>query len=184
MEARGGTLGEASQRMVVIITSTLWRWCGALAYSQPTMKYMERSLILCLLLCSGCTALESRGSQAWLALHAVDTVQTFRIADHPTCFEEGDSITQSLIGRHPSYGEVAAWSVGSAALHLGVTEWLLRTDHPRIAKAWQYLRIGITAAAVSDNHSVGIRIGSPNQPRTCDPLPALPTFDEGARPIK
>jgi hypothetical protein len=148
------------------------------------MKYMERSLILGLLLCSGCTALESRESQAWLALHAVDTAQTLRIADDPRCFHEGNSVTRSMIGSHPSDGEVFAWSVGSAALHLGVTEWLLRTDHPRIAKAWQYLRIGITAAAVSDNHSVGIRIGSPNQPRTCDPLPALPTFDEGARPIK
>lgn len=148
------------------------------------MKVSATALIALLL--TGCTALESRESQAWLALHAVDTVQTFRIAGHPTCFKENDTITRSVIGSHPSDGEVAAWAVGSAALHLSVTEWLLRTDHPRIAKAWQYLRIGITASAVSQNHSIGIRIGAPNQPRagTCERIPAAPVFDEDARPIK
>jgi hypothetical protein len=142
--------------------------------------------IAAVIACSGCTALESRESQAWLALHAVDTVQTFRIADQPTCFKEGDSLTRSVIGSHPSDGEVVAWSVGSAALHLGVAEWLLRNDHPRIAKVWHYLRIGVTASAVAQNHSIGIRIGAPNKPRagTCDQLPALPTFDQNARAIK
>jgi hypothetical protein len=144
-------------------------------------------VLICLLVgCAGCTALESRESQAWLTLHAVDTVQTFRIADHPRCYEEGDSITQRVIGKHPSDGEVAAWSLGSAALHLGVTEWLLRTDHPRVAKAWQYVRIGITADAIARNHSIGIRIGSRNKPRagTCKHPPSGPIFDPDARPIR
>jgi hypothetical protein len=156
------------------------------SYSWLTMKYMERSLILSLLLCSGCTALESRETQAWLALHAIDTVQTFRIADNPQCFKEADSITRSVIGSHPSDGEVAAWAVGSAALHLGVTELLLRNDHPRIARAWHYVRIGVTASAIAQNHSIGIRIGSPNSPPAgaCENPPTPPTFDESARPIR
>lgn len=129
------------------------------------MKYMDRSLILAALAgLSGCTALETRESQAWLALHAVDTIQTFRIANSPQCYEEGDSITRALIGAHPSDGEVIAWSVGMAGLHLGVTELLLRNDHPKVAKAWQYFRIGVTASAIAENHSIGIRIGSPNKP--------------------
>jgi hypothetical protein len=116
-------------------------------------------------LVSGCTALESRETQAWLALHAVDTIQTFDAAREPNCYEEGDSLTRSLIGRHPSDAEVAAWSVGMAGLHLGVTELLLRNDHPKLARAWQYVRIGITVDAVARNHSIGIRIGAPNKHR-------------------
>lgn len=137
------------------------------------------------ILLNGCAALETSESQAWLALHAVDTIQTFHAAQDPRCFAEGDSITRSLIGSHPSDGEVAAWAVGSAALHLGVTELLLRNDHPRAAKVWQYVRIGVTGSAIAQNHSIGIRIGSPNQPRkgTCAQATPLPTFDETARPI-
>lgn len=146
------------------------------------MKIMAVAIAL---LCSGCTALETRESQAWLALHAVDTLQTYHAAQDPLCFAEGDSITRSLIGSHPSDVEVAAWSVGSAALHLGVTELLLRNDHPRAAKVWQYVRIGVTGSAIAQNHSIGIRIGSPNQPRkgTCAAEPPVPTFDRSALPI-
>lgn len=125
--------------------------------------------VIAISLLSGCTALETRESQAWLALHAVDTIQTIDMARDRLCYEERDSITRSLIGRHPSDGEVIAWSVGMAGLHLGVTELLLRTDHPKIAKAWQYFRIGVTTSAIAENYSVGIRIGSPNEhrPGTC-----------------
>ena len=147
---------------------------------------MKISVVAIALLCTGCTALESRESQAWLALHAVDTLQTFDVANDSRCYAEGDGITRRLIGSHPSDAEVAAWSLGSAALHLGVTEWLLRTDHPRAAKVWQYVRIGVTASAVAENHSIGIRIGSSNQPRkgTCVQAPTAPVFDESARPIR
>jgi hypothetical protein len=119
---------------------------------------------------SGCTALEQRETQAWLALHAVDTAQTYRIAQDARCFNEADGITRELIGAHPSTGQVLAWSVGSAAVHVGVTELLLRNDHPKLAKAWQYVRIGVTASAIENNHSIGIRIGSPNEPPpgSCD----------------
>lgn len=112
---------------------------------------------------SGCTALETRETQAWLALHAVDTAQTLRIAGDPRCYLESDSLTRGLIGAHPSTGEVLAWSVGSAAVHVGVTELLLRNDHPKLAKAWQYVRIGVTADAVANNYTIGIRLGEPNK---------------------
>jgi hypothetical protein len=126
---------------------------------------MRLAWIALTMLLSGCQALKTPESQAWLALHAVDTVQTFRIADDPRCFKESDSLTRRLIGEHPSDGEVAAWAIGSAALHLGVTELLLRNEHPRLAKAWQWVRIGVTAAAVADNYTIGVRIGSPNDPK-------------------
>lgn len=120
-----------------------------------------RWVVLALLL-SGCTALETKESKGWLVLHAIDTVQTLDLAHDSRCYVERDGLTRRLIGSHPSDGEVAAWSLGSAALQLGVTELLLRNDHPRLAKAWQFFRIGVTASAVSQNHAIGIRIGSQN----------------------
>lgn len=150
---------------------------------------MKRSLILCLLFCSGCSEMQSLQqpeTKAWLALHAVDTLQTFDIAHDSHCYQERDGITRSLIGAHPSDGEVAAWSLASAGLHLGVTELLLRHEHPMLAKAWQYLRIGITADAVASNYRFGIRIGSPNQHRagSClQEVPSLPPPTDRPRPI-
>lgn len=146
---------------------------------------MKVGMLAAAILTSGCTALETRESQAWLMLHAVDTVQTYRIAQQPNCYSESDSLTRSLIGAHPSEGEVIAWSVGMAGLHLGVTELLLRNDHPRLARAWQYVRIGVTVNAISNNHSAGIRIGSPNQPPAgfCLASPPAPPPIVDPRPI-
>jgi hypothetical protein len=126
------------------------------------------------LILTGCQALKTPESHAWLALHAVDTIQTYHAAQQPECFHEGDSVTRRVIGTHPSDAEVAAWSIGSAALHLGVTELLLRNEHPALAKAWQYVRIGITTSAIAGNYSAGIRIGSPNKPHADDCVQPLP----------
>jgi hypothetical protein len=113
-------------------------------------------------LMSGCTALRDPGEQAWLALHAVDTAQTFRIAGDPACYRESGQAW--LIGDHPSEGAVAAWSVGAAGLHLAVTDYLLRTERPKWARAWQAVTIGMTGAAIVENYSIGIRVGGPNKP--------------------
>jgi hypothetical protein len=147
----------------MVIKSTRWYWCAAWPYAPAQMKYMERSLILAAALCSGCTALETRESQAWLALHAIDTAQSIHAAQEPNCYKEKNTITRALIGEHPADGEIIAWSIGVAAVHLAVTDLLLRNDHPKIAKVWQYVRIASTTSAIINNHGVGIRIGSPNQ---------------------
>ena len=145
---------------------------------------MKALVLLAAIAMSGCTALKTPESQAWLALHAVDTVQTFRIAHDPHCYEEDASITRRLIGPHPSDAEVAAWSIGSAAVHLGVTEFLLRNEHPNLAKAWQYVRIGMKVNTIADNHSIGIRIGSPNHHKTdCQESLPLPPPAAPPRPI-
>lgn len=116
-------------------------------------------------LLNGCTALNDRTEQAWLTLHAVDSVQTYRIAQDPLCFHEANAVTQVVIGETPSRGQVIAWSLGSAAIHLGVTELLLRNEHPKLAKAWQYISIASTGYSVGNNYAIGIRIGSPNKPK-------------------
>jgi hypothetical protein len=145
---------------------------------------MKKWLLLssALTLC-GCTALETKETQAWLALHAIDTAQTFRISQEPQCFAERDRVTSSLIGEHPSATEVLAWSVGMAGVHLGVTEWLLRNEHHKMVKAWQYIRIGTTVSAVARNHSIGIRIGSPNEPRDGSCIQRVPVRSDPALPI-
>jgi hypothetical protein len=122
-------------------------------------------LVLCIASLTGCTALESRGEQTWLALHAVDTAQTYRIAQSDGCFREGNPITSAVIGEEPSTGEALAWGIGTAALHVGVTELLLRNDHPKLAKAWQFVTIGASSYAIGHNYSLGIRIGGPNEPK-------------------
>jgi hypothetical protein len=172
------TAGQQDQKQIAHYVKSLdllrRLWLGF----ATQMKYMDRLLILSGLLLCGCTEMQSLRqpeTQAWLALHAVDTAQTYRIAESPNCYAEGDGITRSLIGPHPSKGEVLAWSVASAGVHIGVTELLLRNDHPKLAKAWSYVRIGITADAISQNHSIGIRLGSPNRHEG-------PCFGEPAKP--
>ena len=129
-----------------------------------------RTIVAVMVLCSGCTALETRESQTWLAMHAIDTLQTARIADAPDCFREADPITRRLIGETPSRTSVAVWSLGIAALHLAATDWLLRNDHPRVARALQFIHSGVTASAVANNHAIGIRLGTPNRRRgACTP---------------
>lgn len=148
---------------------------------------MGKSLALStLVLLSGCTALETREAQGWLALHAIDTLQTYHAAQMPNCYMEGDSITRSIIGAHPSDSSVIAWSLAMSGLHLGVTELLLSSDHPKLAKVWQYMRIGVTTSAIAQNHSVGIRIGSPNRPSPGECITVAPAHDDnsGARPIR
>ena len=113
-------------------------------------------------LATGCTALRSPHEQAWLALHAVDTAQTVDIA-HDPCYIEAHPVTRALIGERPSDAQVAAWAIGTAALHVGVTQWLLDHYHPKLARAWSYVTIGEKAWAIGHNISLGIRLGAPNK---------------------
>jgi hypothetical protein len=120
-----------------------------------------------MVLCSGCTALETHEEQTWLALHAVDAAQTYSIAGD-RCYYEANPLTRSIIGREPSHAAVVGWAIGIAAVHVGVSDYLLRTDHPKLAKAWQYITIGTSAYSVGNNFSIGIRIGRDNKmPDAC-----------------
>lgn len=117
-------------------------------------------------LATGCTALRTPEERAWLALHALDSAQTYRIAqDDARCYHESNPITSDLIGEFPSRTSVVAWSIGSAAVHAGVSELLLRNERPGLAKAWQYVTMGFTGNTVLRNYQIGIRLGAPNKPR-------------------
>lgn len=127
------------------------------------MNARAAALVILAALASGCTAIRDPGEQAWLALHAVDTAQTFRIADAPECFREDRAAW--LIGEHPSKGAVAAWSIGSAGLHLAVTEFLLDRDWKIATRVWQAVTLIEKGSAIHQNYSIGIRVGAANKPR-------------------
>ena len=113
--------------------------------------------IACLL--SGCAALREPGEMGWQAMHVIDTMQTLQIAKDPR-YKEVESAW--LIGEYPDQKTVLAWSAGLSLAHAGVTQILLDTDHPRLAKAWQYVTLSSLCTTVSHNAAIGIQIGSRN----------------------
>jgi len=109
---------------------------------------------------TGCATLRDPAELSWQALHVVDTLQT-RDAVRDPCFQEGESAW--LIGHRPSDATLAAWSIGMAAGHAGVTHWLRETGHPRLARAWQAVTLAHVAYDVGQNWSIGVRLGSQNK---------------------
>lgn len=121
---------------------------------------------------SGCAALRDNldltsadeyGEGAFQVEHLVDVIQTMHGPAEDACFSEGDPTTRAIIGAHPGQSSVFIWGVGYAAIHYGITAWLLDHDHDRIAAVWEATSIIDTAAVVDHNYSVGIRIGAPNR---------------------
>ncbi len=118
--------------------------------------YALLAVALIIFLLMGCESMP-RHERAWLAVHAVDTLQTYNAASDP-CFEEVDPMTRSLIGAQPSESDVLKWSVGTALVHLGVSHTLRRIDAPRwLQNGWQAVTIANSAHAVLNNHHAGIR---------------------------
>lgn len=113
-----------------------------------------------LVLLSGCAhwSPETRALEtAYLAVHAVDAAQTMTIARNPDTVHERTSAW--LIGEQPSRGQVAAWAIGGALLHMAVTDQLERHEAPRwLKRSWQAFTIGPKVSTVAENHELGIRV--------------------------
>ena len=126
---------------------------------------------------SGCESLQSfnEGSEAtFQAVHLVDTLQTIHGSASDPCYGEGDPVTRRLIGERPSSSEVAAWGVGYAMVHYGVTRLLTENGFDKTAAVWEVATIADTVTAIGHNYSIGIRLGAPNKdPVGCD-LPKPP----------
>lgn len=147
---------------------------------------MKALLIIAAAFLSGCAALPAfmqptneisqDAESTWLALDAVDTLQTVQIAKHPNCWHEADGIAAKLYGGdHPSIGAVVGINVVLAAAHTMVAAWLDReVDKHMAADAatpgldsvgpWYSARIvfhtvslGGTGYAVMQNSFNGIR---------------------------
>jgi hypothetical protein len=118
-------------------------------------------VIVIILSLSGCAALQRTDERVWQTLHVVDAIQTDRIvADQ--CYEEGHPLTRAFIGAEPTHARVAAWAIGGAALHAGITELLIDHDLNRTADVWELVSLADTGVSIEQTWHVGVRIGAPN----------------------
>lgn len=118
-------------------------------------------LVAVLISVSGCAALQRPEELAWQGMHVYDSLATMDIVDD-ACYAEGHPMTAKLIGDNPSKQAVAGWAVGSALFHVGVSNYLITRDHPRLYKLWQVVTIADTGASIGQGISVGVRVGAPN----------------------
>ena len=81
----------------------------------------------------------------------IDWAQTRKIANNPDDYHEHNPI----LGKHPSTGEVDVYFTASIAAHMAVSMVL----PPEYRKWWQYVFIGVQAAAVGSNISIGLGVG-------------------------
>lgn len=107
--------------------------------------------LLCLVL-AGCVSLPPV-ELAWQALHAVDTVQTLKIARNPDRYWEAQSA--SIIGSHPSERSVLAFMVGSAIVHAQCARWL-NGRHPRLFTVFEAASLGMAGRNVYVNARIGL----------------------------
>jgi hypothetical protein len=88
---------------------------------------------------------------AYQALHAVDGLETLRIADDPAHMYEDVS---PFLGKHPAPHSVVALFAVTSVGHFGVTELLVRRGAPPwVLRTWEGIGIGVEAACVTDNYA-------------------------------
>jgi hypothetical protein len=92
----------------------------------------------------------------WQTVHAADCLQTMYIARNPSDWQESSS--KFLIGSHPNGTQVIAWCALTSYGHYKITQLITEhVDSPAVLWWWQGLTIGVTAANVANNYSMGIR---------------------------
>ncbi len=91
----------------------------------------------------------------------IDAGQTPTIARRPDLWHETNPVTRSLIGTHPSEGNVYACMAAYAVIHVGVSMWLDANDPGAgpwhvASVAWSYATITDKGFAVGRNAWIGI----------------------------
>lgn len=98
-----------------------------------TLLYKLAIVALLGLQLTGCEVLNAsfendttrKAEYTWLAMHAVDTMQTVTIARSPECLREANSLAAAIYGSdHPSAGRVVATNLALAFVHAKVGAWL------------------------------------------------------------
>jgi hypothetical protein len=100
--------------------------------------------------CANWTTHDTYREAAALSLLAVDYGQTRTIAKNPDQWYEQNPI----LGEHPSVAEVNRYFALAAIGHVAASATL----PPKWRKVWQYVTIGVEAAAVGHNISLGIGV--------------------------
>lgn len=102
---------------------------------------------------------------AWHGLNVVDTLQTLHIANSPECYSESNPLTRSLIGEHPSKGEVIAVGVAYSLVHHLTATWLERKAREHgtqsgwhdVRNGWHIFMLMTKGFSVGRNHAMGLR---------------------------
>ncbi len=116
---------------------------------------MKIALLIISAALSGCTTLrEEPLEQVWQISHAIDVGMTMHTFHSVPCAEENHFMTKHLIGKHPSDGKIIAWGVGGAAIHLGVSDFLMNQDLWVLHDIWQFVSIADNGIAISSNAKV------------------------------
>lgn len=139
------------------------------------MRTLLPALAIGLLALSGCAiAPTSSGGRiaesTWVALDAVDTLQTMQLARHPACYREADPIAASVYGgSNPQASRVLLTNLALIPLHSLVARALDRKvdeanadedGHPALWNsariAFHVISIAATGASVANNFSRGL----------------------------
>lgn len=64
-----------------------------------------------------------------------------------------------LIGSHPTEAHVIEWGVASSLAHFAVDDYLYRTNHPKLALAFESVSIAFVADTVHHNYEIGLGYG-------------------------
>lgn len=123
------------------------------------------SVAILLLLLGGCAVQPSTWSKetrieesAYQALHAIDLVQTLRVARHPDKYAENELAW--ILGKHPSQRSVVLWYASTTLLHVGITAELAQDGAPPfIQRGWEVLSLIDVAQAVHGNYAIGLKWG-------------------------
>ena len=110
--------------------------------------------------CAGWSTEDKVRQGVYTALHLADWAQTREIAEKPDEYHE----TNCALGDHPSKGEVDVYMGGTLIAHWVIsdllpTKWRVPLIDAQINPRawWQSVTIGVEAACVVNNYSIGLR---------------------------
>lgn len=158
---------------LVIIGLMVWGMLVAInKWPRATLLTFILSMLLLALVSSRPAAAQwnpyadmSNGELAWQIGHIVDVAQTLEIDGD--CLAERDFLTKSILGEAPESGEVLAWGIAASALHAYAARSIERAHWipKRVKRTLRALDITVKVGTIANNHAIGIRIGTENEPK-------------------
>ena len=117
---------------------------------------MKLSILVLLILLSGCASLrpEQRNTEiAYQALHIVDTLQTLDIKNHNDVVE-----SNHILGYRPTDAKIISYMAAESVLHFAITTQLASHGAPLwLQRTWGMASIGLTARVVAVNFRLGLK---------------------------
>jgi hypothetical protein len=112
----------------------------------------------------GCNTIRGNTELVWQAGNIVDLGQTIHMASAPKCFKEINPVTRTIIGEHPSTGEVVGifivYGAGHALISKAIQERVEETNKKSwkaLEVIWHALSLGTKGNTIKDNHAEGLR---------------------------